>query len=718
MPNSSGQTSGDSHMDNSEYSRRARLLLALVKDLTALGGEQFNLDIPCLAFIGNQSAGKSSVVEGATGIPVPRDSGTCTKYAAHPDDDSLADQGSYRCPMQCTLMRAEGAWSCEITLQFTHDSSGKAKTQPLSVPFKTVSRPKDVEVWLRRAQAAILSPDTDPSEFHSKTTEEMKNLQTLPFSQNSIDLLVRDPEGTDLRFVDLPGIIQHHTKDDSMVSFVKNLVEMYVKRKNTLIVVTIPMTDDIENQEAFSIASRADKAGLRTIGVGTKPDMLTSGSLSALESWKRLLEGTQSNLKHGYYCVRMPNDKERLQGLSRAQLKALETEFFENTEPWKDLADQSRLGMRNLVENTSSLLISLIETNLPAIRRTVDELLAREMHELGMLPPPLATGNPLSTIMLRVVHFTRTLNGAIHGLLNKSFVQNNQERYSRFRAQVLTTSPDFQEYAGPVEIDGSSSCGDSGPINLDDVRALIRRHTTWELPGYVPFEATKELILQHINLWKAPLGRLFEDICFSTLGLIHKLIQDSDHFGRFAELQAFVKTIVEEEKAHFHAETSSVLDNIFTWENSAPIYTANREVYDRARAAWLDDRRHRHHYSSYSDEYKVMADVHAYFQVASARFIDEVIKCVEGQWHQKLVSRLEEKLIETLPTLSNEKLSALLKEDPVIALRRETLTSRVTQLQKIKARLMEYEAEASVGLETASDEGSTSSDSGHMAFTS
>lgn len=101
---------------------------------------------------------------------------------------------------------------------------------------------------------------------------------------------------------------------------------------------------------------------LSLIGVGTKPDMLTSGSLSALESWQNRLDGTESNLQHGYYCVRLPNDKERLQGLSRTQLRAVETEFFESTEPWKDMADRSRFGMRNFVESTSKLLISLIET--------------------------------------------------------------------------------------------------------------------------------------------------------------------------------------------------------------------------------------------------------------------------------------------------------------------------------------------------------------------
>lgn len=107
--------------------------------------------------------------------------------------------------MQCTLTRADGPWSCDINLRFAYDANGKARTSPISVAFKTVSHPKEVEIWLRRAQAAILCPDTDPSEFYKKSAEDLKRIQTLPFSLNTIELLVRDPEGTDLCFVDLPG---------------------------------------------------------------------------------------------------------------------------------------------------------------------------------------------------------------------------------------------------------------------------------------------------------------------------------------------------------------------------------------------------------------------------------------------------------------------------------------------------------------------------------
>lgn len=39
------------------------------------------IDLPQLIVVGDQSSGKSSVLEGLTGLPFPRDSGLCTRFA-------------------------------------------------------------------------------------------------------------------------------------------------------------------------------------------------------------------------------------------------------------------------------------------------------------------------------------------------------------------------------------------------------------------------------------------------------------------------------------------------------------------------------------------------------------------------------------------------------------------------------------------------------------
>ncbi|EEB93833.1 hypothetical protein MPER_07465 [Moniliophthora perniciosa FA553] len=60
----------------SDYAKRT---IQLNKQIASLGaGLEF--DFPRVAVVGAQSSGKSSLVEAISGINVPRDSGTCTRY--------------------------------------------------------------------------------------------------------------------------------------------------------------------------------------------------------------------------------------------------------------------------------------------------------------------------------------------------------------------------------------------------------------------------------------------------------------------------------------------------------------------------------------------------------------------------------------------------------------------------------------------------------------
>jgi len=96
-------------------------------------------------------------------------------------------------------------------------------------------------------------------------------------------------------------------------------------------------------------------------GVGTKPDTVVAGNLSKIAFWTNILEGNKSNLHHGYYSVKMPDDQERRANLTRQQIQQREEDFFENTKPWSEVRNRNRLGMRNFVDNTSRILIALIE---------------------------------------------------------------------------------------------------------------------------------------------------------------------------------------------------------------------------------------------------------------------------------------------------------------------------------------------------------------------
>lgn len=71
-----------------------------------------------------------------------------------------------------------------------------------------IDNPADVELNLRRAQAAILNPHLTAESFLRNTREELSAASEhdkLRFSRNVVCLDISGPGLTDLSFIDLPG---------------------------------------------------------------------------------------------------------------------------------------------------------------------------------------------------------------------------------------------------------------------------------------------------------------------------------------------------------------------------------------------------------------------------------------------------------------------------------------------------------------------------------
>jgi Dynamin family len=76
MAESSGHAQVLPNLQSSKSTRR----LEQITELRARGVGK-HIGLPQLVVCGDQSAGKSSVLEGITGIPFPRNDGLCTKFA-------------------------------------------------------------------------------------------------------------------------------------------------------------------------------------------------------------------------------------------------------------------------------------------------------------------------------------------------------------------------------------------------------------------------------------------------------------------------------------------------------------------------------------------------------------------------------------------------------------------------------------------------------------
>jgi vacuolar protein sorting-associated protein 1 len=176
-----------------EYENKSKKLVSIIQALRDVGTEEI-IKLPKIAVIGNQSAGKSSLIEAISQVRLPRASGTCT-----------------RCPMEVVLRRGDAenpAWNCKVSLRFEHDELGVQKQRMGTFEFAKTLDKNDVALLLRRAQLAILNPNEDLNKFQDLSEEQCKDISKdlMKFSKNTVVLEITGAE-VDVTFLDLPGII-------------------------------------------------------------------------------------------------------------------------------------------------------------------------------------------------------------------------------------------------------------------------------------------------------------------------------------------------------------------------------------------------------------------------------------------------------------------------------------------------------------------------------
>ncbi|KAL0066769.1 hypothetical protein AAF712_006160 [Marasmius tenuissimus] len=694
------------HIGESQYAKRAQELIALNLKIDSLGGN-FEFNLPKIAVIGGQSSGKSSLIEAISKITVPRDDGTCT-----------------RCPMECTTSTAS-TWSCDIYLRENYDANGNELSQPRRPDFKSgITNPGELELWIRRAQAAVLClGHRSPSEFHKMNADETKALlesdeKALHFSKNIVGVDVKGPDATPLTFIDLPGLI-YNTKDPAAIKLVKNLIRSSIvggKDSNTVILVVIPMTGEMEGQEAMRFATEYDSSGVRTVVALTKPDNVGLGDTGAQRRWKKILDGEGSKLKHGYYCVRLPNDEDRKMD-SQAFLTKVEDCY--NSPPWSDVANRNAFGVQNLVSSLSKLLVDLIESNLPKLRKQVATLLQQHEAELTSLPPlPV---DPANIRMRRLFdQFLRAVDSVVKGESHRqTFVQRNRATYASFKVDIWRTGIEFVPSTSTADLPtmrhqdewkdllhhDESFDSKSVPewekkghpqfhkkLSLRDVRDVINESIGWELPGHVPFQATITLVDLSISQWTRPTEVCASKVFENSWKVLEELIKE--HFRDYDELRELVRKATFDNYKSCYELTRKAVEEALKEEKS-PLHTQNVHYYASQKELWKSRLTAAcdtmNHSWDWSGELELMASVRAYWKVAFKRFIDVIPRRIEHKLNRDFNDSLTEQLrTEIMDKTSHERVEVLMDENKEIAEKRTKLLDSIKRLKEVEELVGTY----------------------------
>lgn len=113
--------------------------------------------------------------------------------------------------MECRLSHAPNEWSCQIKIRWEYHEGFRIRGQVHEVDFgPRLFDKSQVELMLRRAQAAVLNPSLPLSTFirmDEKALLRPTDPPSVDFSRNVVCIELSGPDLADLSFVDLPGTI-------------------------------------------------------------------------------------------------------------------------------------------------------------------------------------------------------------------------------------------------------------------------------------------------------------------------------------------------------------------------------------------------------------------------------------------------------------------------------------------------------------------------------
>ncbi|KAG2426403.1 hypothetical protein HYH02_014830 [Chlamydomonas schloesseri] len=466
-------------MAETKYQKVAACLLHAANQLRGIGVDSY-LKVPALVIAGDQSSGKSSVVEALAGVSLPRSDGTCT-----------------RCPTEVRMRSNAGsgdggsaaAWQCRIKLFRNQDSDGK----PLSREqlFCTVTDKAHIGAAVTAAQAVLLNP----REVGSKALEAERYVPLLASAQpgrppvqspamtqlgdasayqlqftNDKVVLEIDGADADLTIIDLPGIIHSHS-DPSLIDVVRDMVKSHLAPEHHIIVMTLPAGLDAETQAIRQWVREVDPEGRRSIGVFTKPDKV--GEHETIIS-KKLLDLVASgapaapaaagaraaaaaaakpdgpHLRLGYYVVKNPGQEQVKEGISFEEAREAEMRYFADHKHWgrQQLRAHGsvaqRLGAKALRDGLSALLVERIAEQLPEMQRSARQQLEALQAELKAMPRPVRNAEHefmkgLWQIADELAAHTRADMAA--GSL--AFYQGLQPHYHAYGEGVIRAAPAF-----------------------------------------------------------------------------------------------------------------------------------------------------------------------------------------------------------------------------------------------------------------------------------
>uniref|UniRef100_A0A672KM94 Interferon-induced GTP-binding protein Mx-like n=1 Tax=Sinocyclocheilus grahami TaxID=75366 RepID=A0A672KM94_SINGR len=329
-----------------------RPYIDLIDTLRSFGIHK-DLALPTIAVIGDQSSGKSSVLEALSGIALPRGSGIVT-----------------RCPLELRLKKVTGGVSWKAFLSY---------------------RTKRIEFV-----------DSSLVEGHVEKAQNELAGRGVGICDELITLEVMSPNVCDLTLIDLPGIARVPVKGqpEDIEKQIKSLIMKFIGKQETINMVVVPCNTDIATTEALKMAQEVDPEGKRTLAILTKPDLIDRGTEKNI---LHIVHNKVIPLRKGYIMVKCRGQQQIDEKISLEEAAQMERDFFQNHPFFRCLLQENKATIKGLaIKLTQNLVdhikIQHLEKQIRDLTEQVDDLENRGRRcnvRIVGLPEDTGGSNPL-----------------------------------------------------------------------------------------------------------------------------------------------------------------------------------------------------------------------------------------------------------------------------------------------------------------------------------
>uniref|UniRef100_A0A8B9GP62 Interferon-induced GTP-binding protein Mx-like n=1 Tax=Astyanax mexicanus TaxID=7994 RepID=A0A8B9GP62_ASTMX len=601
---------------NQQYEEKVRPCIDLVDSLRSLGVEK-DLSLPAIAVIGDQSSGKSSVLEALSGVALPRGTGIVT-----------------RCPLVLKLKRVETgvAWSGHISYQKKE---------------RVLSKPEDVGTAVSDAQNALAGNGKG-------------------ISHDMITLEIKSSKVPDLTLIDLPGIARVATGDQpvDIEKQIKDLIEKFIKRQETISLVVVPANIDIATTEALKMASKVDPNGLRTLGILTKPDLVDKGAEDTVVS---TVNNQVITLKKGYMMVKCRGQQDINANLSLAKALQKERDFFEQHPHFRPLLEDGRATVPLLAERLTKELVEHIGRSLPHLKQQIDlklEVTEKKLKQLGD-GVPQDENEKKSFLIQKINGFNQILTDVMRAEEDTS---SGTKVFTKIRAEFTNWKSQLDKKTTTFE------------ENLrDEVEEYSRVRRGKELPGFVNYRTFENIARKHIKELEEPALQLLTDVTEIVHSCLNKIA--NTHFEAYSNLLRAAKGPIEDLHEEEYEKAKEKIKSQFRMEKL--VYSQ-----DSLYSSKLESVKSKPEPKRFGFSYPMSADVRemaqhlsAYFVITTERLANQVPLIVQYHVLHWYISHLQTAM---LAMIGEKNAVKLIEEDSDVARRRKTACERMDRLRQAR----------------------------------